>query len=51
RSVVINKADKVGVFNAIALIRGNRENNTLAHREVGSETRFVIAFGQPAHAF
>src|SRR5258708_2441971 len=35
RSVVIDKPDKAGVFNAIALIRGNWENNALAHREVG----------------
>src|SRR5580704_9239588 len=51
RSVVIDKADKAGVFNAIALIRGNREYNSLAHREVGREAKFVITLGQPVHAF
>ncbi len=35
RSVVIDKADKARIFNAIALIRRNREYNALAQCEVG----------------
>ena len=51
RSIVVGKADKTGVFDAVGLVGRDREDDTFAHGELVIEAQFVVGVSQPLDAF
>ncbi len=50
RPVVLREAHEAGVFDAVALVGRDGEDDALAHGEVGREVHLVVGIGKPLDA-